>query len=237
MSHPTDQTWRVPPSHVSTATPDAVPPGTFPRDTPGTRACTGYHCGTDWRIWPNNSDRYQDHQPGLLSQQVHIQHGVLVVYHNSGWRRTGGSGPGRMGLTSGMEHRVNALPRAEHGELWGCHWRKMDPTHHHIPPYLHPGALSRLGGGPNMIPLPISHSVRVHILQHLPIPDPSQSVGRWSSDGVRVDGPPPPLLEMLVVPEHEDVVSGETRQFDAGKRWLHLGDILAPLWNGGNKGV
>ena len=36
--------------------------------------------------------------------------------------------------------------------------------------------------------------------------------------GVCADGPPPLLLEALTVPEHEDVLSGETRNSDAGKK-------------------
>ena len=59
---------------------------------PGLQDRAGHPGGTDQQLQPNDYDRYQDHLPGLLSQQVGIQCGVLAVNYSSVWRRAGGSG-------------------------------------------------------------------------------------------------------------------------------------------------
>ena len=148
----------------------------------------------------------------------------------------GGSGLGRPGLTPGLESKFDALPRAYCGELRGCYQRKKDPDNWCIPPSLHPGALTVLGGCPDTLLGPRSYSVRVTQRQHWPSPEPEQSSGCWSAAGVWADWPPPPIPETLELTAHEDVVSGDTGQSDAGKMWLHIGNRSAPLQNDGNKG-
>ena len=72
-----------------------IPPGNIAWNIqhpqrPGLRVCAGHLGGTDWRLWPKDSDRDQDHQPGLLLQNVGIRCGVLVRDHSGGWRRARG---------------------------------------------------------------------------------------------------------------------------------------------------
>ena len=117
FSQPTDQPWRRPPSHGTfTTTPTAtVPLETIPRDFqqllwPGLQDRTGHTGSTYWRLRPNDYDVDQYQQPYLLSKHAGIGCGVLVDDNRSGWRREGGSGPGRLGPTPGVELRVNALP-------------------------------------------------------------------------------------------------------------------------------
>ena len=129
-------------------------------------------------IQPNNTDGDQDHQPGLLSQYAGIKRSVLSDEQNGIWKRTGGSVTGRLGPTPGLELIVYELPRVEPGELRGRHQQKMDPCHWHIPPALHPEALTGLGGVPDMIMRPIPHSVRGTQHQHRPNPEPAQLEGR-----------------------------------------------------------
>ena len=69
-----------------------------------------------------------------------------------------------------------------------------------------------------MLQMPISHSVGVLQSRHRPNPEPLQSSGILSYDGVRYNGSPPPLTELLEVPAHEDVVSGDKSQIDVSKR-------------------
>ena len=67
------------------------------------------------------------------------------------------------------------IPQAKRGELRG-HQQKMYPDHQHIPPSLHLGALTGLGGGSDTLPVPGSHIVRG--LQRLhPIPEPPHPSG------------------------------------------------------------
>ena len=108
--------------------------------------------------------------------------------------------------------------------------------HCRIPPSLHPGALTVIWGVPDRFTGAKSHIDRGPQCQYRPSPEPLQSAGCWSDDGVRAGGPHPPLSAALEVPTHEDVFSCETRHIDAGKMWLHLGEISELLWNGGNKG-
>ena len=88
---------------------------------PGLRAHVVHPGGTDWRLGPNDTDREQDHQPGLCLQQAGICRGVLADDHNGSGRHAVGSVPGCPGPTTGLERRVNALPQAKCGELRGHH--------------------------------------------------------------------------------------------------------------------
>ena len=76
--------------------------------------------GIYWWIRRHASDRDQDYPPGVLTQQVGIQHCVFDRYHHDWWRRAGGVGPGCQRLTPGLEHVVNALPWSKLGDLQGC---------------------------------------------------------------------------------------------------------------------
>ena len=73
-----------------------------------------------------------------------------------------GSVPSRPGTTSGLERRIETLTWAKRGELLGSHrhQRKMDPSHWRIPTAFHPGALTRLGGGPDTLSGPGDYSDR-----------------------------------------------------------------------------
>ena len=75
-----------------------------------------------------------------------MRRGVLKGDHIGGWRRTGGSGHDCRGPNSGLEHRFDALLRAERGEMRGRHWQ-TDPTNQSIPPPLQPGAPTGPSGG------------------------------------------------------------------------------------------
>ena len=178
MYHPPNNPWRGPPSHGATVTvlTAAAPPGTIPQDLqhlrrPGPRDRVGHLGGTDQRLWPNDSDGDQDIWPDLLLQQAGIRRGVLADDCKGGWRRAGWSGPGRLEPTPGLELRVNALPRAELVDLKGYHQQKTDHNHWRLPPSFHPGALTRLGGGPDTLPGPRSHIVRWPQRQHQPSPE------------------------------------------------------------------
>ena len=157
-----------------------VPPGTIPRDLqrprhPGIRARAGHLGSTYQQLQPNDSDKYQYHRPGLLLQQVGIRCSGLPNYHDSGWRCAGGSGPIHSVPTSGMELRVNAHPRSKLGELRGRQRWKTYFDRQRIPPSLHLGALTGLGGGPDTLSAPIPHIVRGPQRQHQPSPEPAQS--------------------------------------------------------------
>ena len=66
---------------------------------------------------------------------------MLVDENDGGRRRTGRTVNDRLVSTTGLE-------------------RKTDPEHRYIPPALYNVALTRLGGGPDMIPGPKSQSDR-----------------------------------------------------------------------------
>ena len=90
VRHPTEKAWQVPPPHGATTIPVAAPPGINPQELPhplcpGIRYHTGHLGRTDWWLQHNDSDRDQDHQPGVLSQQYGIQGAVLEVDPGSGW--------------------------------------------------------------------------------------------------------------------------------------------------------
>ena len=173
LIHPTNQPWRgLPPNGVDATMPPATAtPGIIPKDLqytrqPGIWAHTGHPGSTDRRIWPTDYYGDQYHRPRLLSQQVGIRRGVLAGDHDIGWWRAGGSGTGRPLMTPGLEHRVNALPRAECGNLWGRCWWQTEPSHWRIPPFLHHVSLIGIGGGSDTLPGPGSHSVRGPQRQH-----------------------------------------------------------------------
>ena len=106
-----------------------------------------------------------------------------------------------------MERQVDMLPQAEHGELQGCCGHQTDTAHWRVPSSLHPGALTRLGGGPDTLPGPGPHRVRRPQRRHLRSPEPTHSASCWSYDGVRAGGPPPSLLAALAILPHEDMVA------------------------------
>ena len=133
---------------------------------------------------------------------------VLSYDHNSLWRISGGSSTGHLGPTQGLERIVDALPRAKHGEMQGCHQQKTDPDHQRIPTSLHTGSLTGVGVSSDTITGPIYHSVRGPQHQHRPIPESAQSAFRCSVSVILSDRPPPPLPSVLEVSEHEDMVSG-----------------------------
>ena len=94
-------------------------------------------------------------------------------------RSQGGGGAGHPVPTPGMERRVDALPRAKRGELQGLHrhlW-KTDPNHQRIPPTLHIGLFTILGGVPDMLLGTQSCIFRVPQRQHWPIPEPVHPAG------------------------------------------------------------
>ena len=130
----------------------------------------------------------------------------------------GGRGSGSPGPTPGLERRVNAFPQAKHGDLRGCHQRKTYPNHWHIPPALHLALTTVIGGYPDTLPGPMSHSVRGPQRQHQPSPEPAQPPGSWPSDGLWVDEPPPPLSSVLVVLAHQYVVLVKTGHNDVIKK-------------------
>ena len=103
----------------------------------------------------------------------------------------------------------------------------MDIAHTRLPFSLHTVALSELRGGPDKIPGSRPHCNRVFQNQHWPIPEPVQSSGCRSDDGVWDGGPPSLLLTVLAVLPREDLVAGVTRQIFEGKVLLHIGDGLA----------
>ena len=190
---------------------DAASPETIPWDPqnllqPGLRDCACHTSSTDRQIIPNDTDKYQDFLLVSLSQQAGIQHVVLAGKHDRGWRSTGEVVPSHLLPTPGLGRRVDTLLRAKFCDLRGCHQCKIYPNHLWIPPALHIGALTGIGGVPDTLPVPRSHSFRLHQHQHCPIPELAWPSGRWSSDGVWSYGPPLPLLADLVVQAHEDVV-------------------------------
>ena len=138
-----------------------------------------------------------------MLQHSEIRRGVPYNNHYRVWWCAGGSGPVRPGPNPWMELIVDEFPQDERGDLQGRHRRKMDPYHQRIPPALHPGALTGLGGDPDMLPGPRSHSVMGSQRQHRPRLEPAQSAGRCSAVGSWDDGPPPPLPEALAVLAHE----------------------------------
>ena len=150
--------------------------------------------------------------------------------------RRGGVRPGFPGLTSGMAHIVDALPRAKRGELRGCQRQIMELTHWCLPPYLNPCSVIGIGGGPDTLLGPVSHIVRGPQRQHQPITEPSESSGFWSTNVVWASGTPMPLPSALSVPSPEYMVSDKTWQIITGKMWPHLGYRSAPLQNGRNRG-
>ena len=74
------------------------------------------------------------------------------------------------GPIKGMDHRVDALPRAKRGEPQGHLWCQMDTAHWRITSSLHTGALTGLGGGHGKLQEPVPHRVRLTIRQYRPIP-------------------------------------------------------------------
>ena len=84
---------------------------------------------------------------------------------------------GRPGPTIGLELRVDELPRRKLGDMIGCHQRKTDPVHWRIPPALHIGAYTRLGGGTDTLLGPRSHIFRGPKCQHRKLPEPAQLEG------------------------------------------------------------
>ena len=138
----TDKSWRGTPPHDANATLSAAPPGIIPRELPhlqqsGIQNHASHPGGTYWRLQPNDSDGYQDHRPGLLSQHYGICHFFSKGDNDGGQRFTGVIGNDCLGATSGMDHQINALSRSKRGELQGRH-RKTDPAHQSIPPPPHP---------------------------------------------------------------------------------------------------
>ena len=108
---------------------------------------------------PNDPDRDQDNQPGILTQQVGIIHGVLAVNHDGSWRHTRGSGTGFLGPTVEMDHQVDALPCDECGDMGDCCRWQMDLNNWFIPSSFHTGELTGLGRGPDTLPGSRSHRV------------------------------------------------------------------------------
>ena len=169
---------------------------------------------------------------------------VAVICHvlvpdntvHKGNRYAGGSLPCRLGLTAGLDRGCDALPQDKHGDLQGCHRRKTDPNHWHIPPAIHPGALTKIVGVPDKLPGKISHSDRGSQSRHRQTPEPTHPEGCWHTDGFWAYGPPHSLPSVLAGPAHEDVDLGDTGHSGVGKKWLPPGDRPAPLWNVGNKG-
>ena len=176
---------------------------------PGIWACACHLGGTDWQLQPNYSDRDQYHRPGLLPQQVGVWRGMFPDVQNDGWQRVGGSGTGCTRPTPRLEYRVEALPRAKFGDMKGCIRKQTHPDHCHIPPSLHPGALTGIEGAPVTLPEPGSLIVRGPQCQHRTIPEPPHSECCWYADGVWYGGPPSSLPSMLTIMPHEDVITGE----------------------------
>ena len=137
--------------------------------------------------------------------------------HNGGGRRTSRSMTSRPGPTPVLECRVNALPQGKCGDMWCRHQLQMDPDHRHIPPALHLGTLTGLGGVPENIPGPRSHIVGGTQHWYRKILEPAQPACCWPADLVWDDGPPPTLPEALTVPESEYGALGETGKSDMGK--------------------
>ena len=129
----------------------------------------------------------------------------------------GGSGPGHMGTNPGLEHRVDTIPRAKHGDLQGRCRRQTDPSHWRITSSLHPGALTRPGGGPGILTGQEYYSVRRPQHQHWPRLEPLQSSGCLYTDEVRDGGPPSSLQAMHTIPPPEDVLAGAKGKIVAGK--------------------
>ena len=90
----------------------------------------------------------------------------------------GGGMHGRPGPTPGLECIFDALPRGKRGDLRGHHQREIDHDHRLIPPALHLGSLTGLGGGLDKLPVPISHIVRGPQRRHWKIPESMQPAGR-----------------------------------------------------------
>ena len=78
--------------------------------------------------------------------------------HAGGGRRAGGSITSRPAPIPGLESRGNVLPWAGRGDIQGHHQKTTEPDHRHITPALNLGAPTKLVGGPDWIPGPISHS-------------------------------------------------------------------------------
>ena len=177
----------------------------------GIWACPGHLGGTGCWLQPHGPDGDQVHCTSLLPQQVGVIRSLLSCNHDGCQRRAGGFGPGCWVPAKGMEWRVKALPRAEHGELQYCCQQQSDTAHRLVPSVLYTGALTVLRGGPDTIPVSGPHRVRGPQLQHLLIIEPAHSTGRGFADGDRDGGPHSPLPTVLVVPPHEDLVTGVTR--------------------------
>ena len=99
LFHMPDHLWGGLPSHGATATVPmaAAPPENIPWDLQnpqslGLWACEGHPSSIYQRLQPNDPNRYQYHQPGLLSQQAGIRCGVISNENGRGWWRSGGRG-------------------------------------------------------------------------------------------------------------------------------------------------
>ena len=101
---------------------------------------------------------------------------MLEGNKNVGWRRAGGSGHGCLGLTPGLEHKVDVISQARSCDMQGRH-QQTDPTNLCIPTSLQPVAPTGLGRGPVALPGKGAHHVR-GLQRHYSIPEPSQSAGR-----------------------------------------------------------
>ena len=128
-----------------------------------------------------------------------------------------GGGPSHQGPTPGTELSFNAIPRAECGELQGCHPRKTDPNHWRIPTSIHLASITGLGGVLDTLPGPRYHSVRGPQSQNQPSSEPAQSEGCCYDSGVQAYGTPTPHPSVMAIRAHEELVSGETGKSDAGK--------------------
>ena len=82
-----------------------------------------------------------------------------------------------------------------------------DTAHRHVPSSLHTISLTVLGRVPDMLPGTGYHCVRGTQRRHHPIPEPVQSAGCWSANGVQSGGLPPPLSASLDITPHEDMVA------------------------------
>ena len=184
MVHPPDQTWRIPTLHGATtiASSIAAPPvlslGTFNihgvRDSGLTQAIQALQIGV-FDLMVLTDTKITNLACFLNSLRYDVLCSLMITTEDV--CAQGGSGLGRPGLTPGLESKFDALPRAYCGELRGCYQRKKDPDNWCIPPSLHPGALTVLGGCPDTLLGPRSYSVRVTQRQHWPSPEPEQSSG------------------------------------------------------------
>ena len=153
MSHLKNEPWAGLPPHntTSTAPKDAALLGTIPLDPqhtrqPGIWARAGHLVGTYRRLQPDDTDRDQDHQPGLLLQKSKIYRGVTGDKHTGCGYSTGVCVPGCPGLILGMGCRGDELPQAEGGELQVHQRKKTYPNHRCIPPSLQLGSPTGLLG-------------------------------------------------------------------------------------------